>query len=432
MTGRGYDGRRDGRRDMNKEDKYFERNNYFNGKLMTVRDFFDEQCYFNEKRWLINRMINGWGVVCGLDVQLIKDVTDKVLVTPGLAIDCCGREILVSGEQEVPLIPVESECHKEKLAKEEGVKNLVICLEYHECKTETVALPPIACDQKEKCEFNRIRDSFKLSAVSFEVLPQTPFCPQEIEDKEKSLHQYLCDRLRPYETGCPKCPESHCVILATVKVDENYNIINGPLDICTHRKLIYSNPLLYDLIECFHGNLPRVKSISWEHNEKIVSLVRLKDIVDHKLTVTFDQQMKPGTINKHTFLFAVIIVESSTGYRQLNYISSKEIIQDDNKVVDFNGKEKKVTEATFVVDPTWIKEELEGYSKLLGVAKEFGADFEIILRGSSILSKEGKALDGAFIGGELPSGNGFQGSDFVSWFSLMPDFEHAKVDIEKE
>ncbi|RIK74672.1 hypothetical protein DCC62_14805, partial [candidate division KSB1 bacterium] len=47
---------------------FFERNNYFYSKLMTVRDFFAEQRYFNEKRWLMNRMISGWGVVCGLDV----------------------------------------------------------------------------------------------------------------------------------------------------------------------------------------------------------------------------------------------------------------------------------------------------------------------------------------------------------------------------
>ena len=48
---------------------YFERNNFFYGKMMTVRDFFAEQFYFNEKRWLINRMVLGWGVVCGLDVR---------------------------------------------------------------------------------------------------------------------------------------------------------------------------------------------------------------------------------------------------------------------------------------------------------------------------------------------------------------------------
>ena len=76
----------------------FERNNYYHGKFMTVRDFFAEQCYFNQKRWLINRMVNGWGVVCGLDVK--KHPSDEmcVMVTPGLAIDCLGREILVCDE----------------------------------------------------------------------------------------------------------------------------------------------------------------------------------------------------------------------------------------------------------------------------------------------------------------------------------------------
>ena len=93
---------------------YFERNNYFYGKLMTVRDFFDEQCYFNEKRWLINRTILGWGVVCGLDVKMKEGEPNKVIVKPGLAIDCCGREILVCEDKEVQLIPEESECHKEK------------------------------------------------------------------------------------------------------------------------------------------------------------------------------------------------------------------------------------------------------------------------------------------------------------------------------
>ena len=34
-----------------------DRNRYFYGKLMTVRDFLREQEYFNSKRWLINRLL---------------------------------------------------------------------------------------------------------------------------------------------------------------------------------------------------------------------------------------------------------------------------------------------------------------------------------------------------------------------------------------
>ena len=49
--------------------KAFERNKYFYGKLMTVRDFETEQRYFNEKRSMLNRLVHGIGLVCGLEVK---------------------------------------------------------------------------------------------------------------------------------------------------------------------------------------------------------------------------------------------------------------------------------------------------------------------------------------------------------------------------
>ncbi len=390
---------------------HFERNNYFYGKLMTVRDFSAEQHYFNEKRWLINRMVNGWGVVCGLDVKPIEGETDKVLVTPGLAIDCCGREILVCEEQGVTLVPVESACHKGKEEKEQVEKKLLICLEYHECKTEPIHLPPVACDQKEKGEFNRIRDSFKISSIPLseqESQPE-PFCPQTKEDKEKSLHQYLCDRLRE---GCPECPDPQCNILAIVTVDQDGNLIE--IDTCSKRKLVYNNPMLYDLINCFHGDLPHIIGINWKdlHVREDVSWNDFTNIVESGLTVTFDKPMAPDTINRHTFLFAVITVEEATGYRRLKYIPSREILKE-GTVID--GK-KATFEATFIVEDGWKRDEMEGVHSEI----RHGADFEIILRGSSIVSINGKALDGNFIGGKLPSGNGTQGGDFVSWFSVEP------------
>jgi hypothetical protein len=72
--------------------RHFERNHYFHGKMLSVRDLADEQKYFNQKRWLINRMVLGWGIVCGLDVALENGC---LVVGPGLALDCCGHELLV-------------------------------------------------------------------------------------------------------------------------------------------------------------------------------------------------------------------------------------------------------------------------------------------------------------------------------------------------
>lgn len=71
----------------------FERNNYFKGKLLSADSFEAEQKYYNDKRRLINRFAGGFGVVCGLDTVAVSD--DRISVEAGVAIDGCGREIIV-------------------------------------------------------------------------------------------------------------------------------------------------------------------------------------------------------------------------------------------------------------------------------------------------------------------------------------------------
>ena len=68
------------------------RNQYFYGKRMDVQHFQLEQDYGKLKRWMLNRLTLGMGVLCGLDVT-IED--GRVCVTPGVAIDALGREIVV-------------------------------------------------------------------------------------------------------------------------------------------------------------------------------------------------------------------------------------------------------------------------------------------------------------------------------------------------
>jgi hypothetical protein len=72
---------------------HFQRNNYFFGKLMTVDDFQAEQKYLVNKHRLINRLIHGAGIVCGLNVNIID--SKSILIEQGVALDCCGREIIV-------------------------------------------------------------------------------------------------------------------------------------------------------------------------------------------------------------------------------------------------------------------------------------------------------------------------------------------------
>ena len=71
----------------------FERNRYFYGKLLTVRDFETEQRYCTGKRSLLNRVVTGAGVVCGLGVMASDEST--LMIGSGMALDYQGREIVV-------------------------------------------------------------------------------------------------------------------------------------------------------------------------------------------------------------------------------------------------------------------------------------------------------------------------------------------------
>ena len=52
-----------------------ERNRYFYGKLLTVRDFEIEQKYMRNSSQLVRRLVYGAGVVCGLGVSASDDST---------------------------------------------------------------------------------------------------------------------------------------------------------------------------------------------------------------------------------------------------------------------------------------------------------------------------------------------------------------------
>lgn len=74
------------------------RNNYFDGRLLVTRDFVAEQDYHRGHRQVHNALLHGTGTVCGM--KLIQHPSpdcqrEFVVVEPGLALDCCGQEIMV-------------------------------------------------------------------------------------------------------------------------------------------------------------------------------------------------------------------------------------------------------------------------------------------------------------------------------------------------
>lgn len=67
--------------------------NYFHGRVVTADDLRHEQEQVRARQWLHNRMLHGYGVATGLDVTVVDN---EVHVSPGLAIDGLGREIVLA------------------------------------------------------------------------------------------------------------------------------------------------------------------------------------------------------------------------------------------------------------------------------------------------------------------------------------------------
>src|ERR1044071_5018627 len=78
-----------------------ERLNYFNGQRLEATDLRLEQSYqMRVRRWL-NRSLYTWGIAAGLEVSVKPGDKHKVIVSPGLALDQEGQEIILIEEQEV-------------------------------------------------------------------------------------------------------------------------------------------------------------------------------------------------------------------------------------------------------------------------------------------------------------------------------------------
>lgn len=133
----------------------FERNRYFYGKLLTVRDFMSEQTYNMDKRRLANRLLFGSGVVSGLQVVAVDD--KSISVETGVALDPLGREIVVSSPVTMKLSMLEG------FTNNDYAKNVYLCIAYDEKGKEPVHSVAGASGRSEEVsEHNRILETFRL------------------------------------------------------------------------------------------------------------------------------------------------------------------------------------------------------------------------------------------------------------------------------
>ena len=227
------------------------RNNYFAGKMLTERDFNQEQSYHQSKTKQHNRYLHGFGVVCGLRiVPSEKGKPGYVMVEPGLALDLWGREIVVPE-------PVEFEFGEYFNGDE---KALFIVLEYQECPTDMV---PILGEpaREDVSEPSRFLESFKLS-----VRAEPPETADRISSqlsellvkvireklKAEQLHALLCEHL---SQPCRPCDPDPVVTLAQVLIPTQGPITVADIDNCSYRHLALSTDLLLGMVVHILGNL---------------------------------------------------------------------------------------------------------------------------------------------------------------------------------
>lgn len=157
----------------------FTRNHYFTGKLLVERDFNDEQLYYMDKHLLHQQRLHGTGVVCGLQVVQYENPNCRdrfVCIQPGLAIDCCGHDILVKRKECIDITQFDS---YKKLAQTAGrlPHSIQICIRYRECPTEEVPVlyDECGCDSS-ACAPNRILESYEFDLIVDPVLTTKVHC----------------------------------------------------------------------------------------------------------------------------------------------------------------------------------------------------------------------------------------------------------------
>lgn len=138
----------------------FERNKYFYGKLLTVDDFETEQRYMNDKRRVLNRFLYGTGVVCGLNVVPIDDMT--ISVEPGLALDFSGREIVVDTPAVKKLSMIDG--FDSFIRGGDEKKYLYLCMDYKETERE----PVHNVTGESGVEYNRYQEGYELTVTERE------------------------------------------------------------------------------------------------------------------------------------------------------------------------------------------------------------------------------------------------------------------------
>ena len=157
-----------------------ERVRYYPRQLITAADLMLDQQYHIEKQRRHNRMLHGWGIVCGLEVTQLTGKPLIVTISSGYALSPQGDEIYLPEEFQFDLeqylkgqvSPCASPCGSVISELASITSPFYIAIRYAECLSNPVRVSPLGCGCDDTaCEYSRIRDGFELTCL--QTLPVT-------------------------------------------------------------------------------------------------------------------------------------------------------------------------------------------------------------------------------------------------------------------
>jgi hypothetical protein len=394
---------------------FVERIRYFTGRHMTARDFRDADAYHRSFRHLHNRVMHGSGIACGLEVEQHWNPEcrrDRVIVRCGMAIDCCGREVVVRRDVVSAQIP-----WKERPGQEQGKPDesyvLVLCLKYRECLTEKVPVlySTTACSNP-AMEDGRIREGYELEWHWIKIDDLAKYgwddprgcAPPHDYDKDAygKPAQPTADQRCSDEDGkhpcCLElpCPPHHCILLAVIRALQPEEMSGDhQIDQSGRRSLAQARE-----------HLTHICWINWEHGGRVKSNAPRALIVrfDRELFVETQPHHYPGPrgINERTFVV------------QYGEQAERRQIED----LDFVAYRR----------PPYLMADRR--TAVYEFDKPFRAYrdhvIHVTLRCDFIIDCRKHPVDGNHLAGRLPTGDGIAGGTFESWFRIVDEGDYEK------
>jgi hypothetical protein len=227
---------------------------YYPRQLITPDDLTLEQNYFRDRMRRHNRLLHGWGVVCGAQVCPVTTTNSdgtvtftpwQVKVQQGYALgpygdeiilDCCRTVDLrtsgVSGVTGEPCIDTPDPWCSQVFIPPSTTNLFYIAVQYKQCMTRPVRVQPTGCGCSDNsCEYSRWHDGYQIGVLT--TCPTCSACDSSIGDPPN---------LQTLGRGpLPACPDCSCgpwVCLAEVTVNTDGTI--AEIDNCSCRRMVLS------------------------------------------------------------------------------------------------------------------------------------------------------------------------------------------------